>query len=168
MKTVAITTWGKRSKGLAFGPLGGTAAGCAGCKGFASGPVSGTWATGGTSACSGIPWYFYIKEVYIWIWHQQKTAKETIVVLSIQNIYSKVDKPKKYLSCEIKAKTWTRKNHQHNQNHHKDFNNCYSKNSSWQLQNNQEFLRTKQSSSWSIKVQQAQYFRSLLNGDACY
>jgi hypothetical protein len=58
-KNNAITTWGKRSKGLAFGPLEGTAAGCAGCGGwagaFAGDPLAGTRATGGTSACSGIP-----------------------------------------------------------------------------------------------------------------
>jgi hypothetical protein len=56
-----IHTCGKRSSGFAFGPLLGATTGCgARAGGFAALPLAGpwtTWATGGTSACSGIPWY---------------------------------------------------------------------------------------------------------------
>ena len=52
-----IHTCGKRSSGFAFGPLLGATTGCgARAGGFAALPLAGPWATGGTSACSGIPW----------------------------------------------------------------------------------------------------------------
>jgi len=55
-----ITTCGKRSKGLALGPVVVTGAGCAVCGaaaagGFAGWAPAGVLATSGTSACSGIP-----------------------------------------------------------------------------------------------------------------
>ena len=54
-----IYTCGKRSNGFAFGPPLGGAAGCwAWAGGFTATPLAGPWATGGTSACSGIPWYY--------------------------------------------------------------------------------------------------------------
>lgn len=54
-----IATCGKRSRGLALGPLEVTGAGCAACgaaaAGFAGCALAGTRDTGGASACSGIP-----------------------------------------------------------------------------------------------------------------
>lgn len=54
---IPILTCGKRSKGLELGPPEGTARGCVACvERFTVCPLAGSWATGGTSACSGIPW----------------------------------------------------------------------------------------------------------------
>ena len=55
-----IATCGKRSKGLALGPVEVTGAGCAVCGaaaagGFAGCAPAGALATSGASACSGIP-----------------------------------------------------------------------------------------------------------------
>lgn len=56
---VDFTTWGKRSKGLAFGPPDGTAGCEAWTGGFTACPLAGAragaGAAGGISACSGIP-----------------------------------------------------------------------------------------------------------------
>ena len=54
-----IHTCGKRSNGFAFGPPLGATTGCgARAGGFAASPLAGPWATGGTSPCSGMPWYY--------------------------------------------------------------------------------------------------------------
>lgn len=54
-------TWGKRSNGFAFGPVEAIGTGWAAVggwsRGFAAWPLGGDGATGGASACSGIPCY---------------------------------------------------------------------------------------------------------------